>query len=82
MGESVHSPWLPLFHTGRPVMMHPHTGGCAPGSLAEIATIAWNRSLETTRAVALALGLIKSAWMARKCRAILYIEEYNVSEAV
>jgi len=71
MGDSVHSPWLPLFHTGRPVMMHPDTGGRAPSPLAQIATIAWNDSLETTRAVAVALGLIKSAWMARKCRSFL-----------
>ena len=50
-----------LFHTGRPVLMCPEPQGAAPKLLGRNVTVAWNGSLEATRAVALTLGLMNSA---------------------
>lgn len=47
-----------LFESGRPVLMAPPT---PPQSLGEVITIAWNRSSETARAVAMAMPLLKRA---------------------
>jgi nucleotide-binding universal stress UspA family protein len=47
-----------LFESGRPILMAPPT---PPQSLGEVITIAWNRSSETARAVALAMPLLKRA---------------------
>jgi nucleotide-binding universal stress UspA family protein len=50
-----------LFHTSRPVLMCPDAGDNPPQILAQSLTIAWNGSLEATRAVAMTLDLIKKA---------------------
>lgn len=50
-----------LFHTGRPVMMCPTINGSAPELLVQNITVAWNGSLEATRAVALTMDIIKAA---------------------
>lgn len=50
-----------LFHTGRPVMMCPSINGPAPELLVQNITVAWNGSLEATRAVALTMDIIKAA---------------------
>jgi nucleotide-binding universal stress UspA family protein len=47
-----------LFESGRPVLMAPPT---PPQSLGEVITIAWNRSSETARAVAMAMPILKQA---------------------
>ena len=49
-----------LFHTGRPVMMCPPTDA-PPATLGEHVSIAWNGSMEATRAVALARDVIDRA---------------------
>lgn len=48
-----------LFNTGRPVLMCPP--GEPPQTLGERIAIAWNGSIESTRAVALTIGLIEKA---------------------
>jgi nucleotide-binding universal stress UspA family protein len=47
-----------LFESGRPVLMAPPA---PPKTLGEAVTIAWNRSSETARAVAMAMPLLKRA---------------------
>ncbi len=47
-----------LFESGRPVLLVPET---APGTLGTTVVIAWNRSTETARAVALAMPLLAQA---------------------
>lgn len=47
-----------LFESGRPVLMAPPL---PPQKLGEVITIAWNRSSETARAVAMAMPLLKQA---------------------
>ncbi len=49
-----------LFSSGRPVMMCPDTGA-VPENLGDSIAIAWNGSLEASRAVALTMPLIESA---------------------
>lgn len=49
-----------LFNTGRPVMMCPPRESC-PETLCEHVTIAWNGSIEASRAVALANDIILGA---------------------
>ncbi len=49
-----------LFNTGRPVLMCPSTES-EPTSLGEKVTIAWDGSVESVRAVSLALDLLSSA---------------------
>lgn len=49
-----------LFRTGRPVLMCP-LGGAAEGAFCSRITVAWNGSLEASRAVALTLDLAASA---------------------
>ena len=49
-----------LFHTGRPVLMCPSTD-TPPTTLGDHVSIAWNGSMEATRAVALARDLIDRA---------------------
>lgn len=49
-----------LFHTGRPVMMCP-PAETAPSALGAHVTIAWNGSLEASRAVAAALPILEAA---------------------
>ena len=50
-----------LFHTARPVLMCPDTGGTEPKNINEHVALAWDGSLESTRAVALCLWIMKSA---------------------
>lgn len=50
-----------LFHTGRSVLMCPDADGTPPDSLGERVVIAWNGSLEATRAVAISSDLIRQA---------------------
>ncbi|HVV95277.1 MAG TPA: universal stress protein [Hyphomicrobiales bacterium] len=47
-----------LFESGRPILMAPPA---PPKTLGEVVTIAWNRSSETARAVAMAMPLLKRA---------------------
>ena len=49
-----------LFHTGTPVMMCPHAE-TPPKTLGDKITIAWNGSIEATRAVSLTMGIIAQA---------------------
>ncbi|MEO1066407.1 MAG: universal stress protein, partial [Pseudomonadota bacterium] len=49
-----------LFNTGRPVLMCPHRE-TVPETFADHVVIAWNGSLEATRAVAQTMALIKAA---------------------
>lgn len=49
-----------LYNTGRPVLMCPPKGNIAPGFGAHL-TVAWNGSLEASRAVAMTLDLAKAA---------------------
>ncbi len=49
-----------LFHVGRPVLMCPPTE-TPPKTLGATVAIAWNGSLEATRAAAMTLGLLKQA---------------------
>jgi nucleotide-binding universal stress UspA family protein len=49
-----------LFHTGRPVLMCPPKHS-VPADFSSHITIAWNGSLEASRAVATTLGLARSA---------------------
>ena len=49
-----------LFHTGRPVMMCPPSDG-VPDTLGENVTIAWNGSMESSRAVAMTHSLLLAA---------------------
>ncbi len=49
-----------LFNTGRPVMMCPHAD-VPPETLCERVAIAWNGSVEASRAVAMTLGLVERA---------------------
>ncbi|MGZ2255968.1 universal stress protein [Roseobacter sp. A03A-229] len=49
-----------LFQTGRPVLMCP-TGGTVPADFCDRIAVAWNGSLEASRAVALTLDLVASA---------------------
>lgn len=49
-----------LFHTGRPVMMCPHDD-MVPEDLGNTIAIAWNGSMEASRAVALSINLIEHA---------------------
>jgi nucleotide-binding universal stress UspA family protein len=48
-----------LYQTGRPVLMCPP--GPGPGTLGAHVAVAWNGSLEATRAAALGLGLLRGA---------------------
>jgi len=50
-----------LFNTGRPVMMCPEPSGSIPAVLGQNITIAWDGSLEASRAVAMCLWLIRAA---------------------
>jgi nucleotide-binding universal stress UspA family protein len=50
-----------LFHTGRSVLMCPETDGTPPDTLGQNVAIAWNGSLEGTRAVAISSDLIRQA---------------------
>lgn len=50
-----------LFHTGRPVMMCPEPSGALPEILGKNITIAWDGSLEASRAVAMCLWLVRAA---------------------
>ena len=56
-----------LFESGRPVLIAPPS---APVSLGEVVTIAWNRSAETARTVAMAMPLLERA----RRRVVLAIE--------
>ena len=49
-----------LFSTGRPVMMCPETKTAIPEILGQHIAIAWDGSVESSRAVAQTLGLLKS----------------------
>ncbi len=49
-----------LFSSGRPVMMCPHAEPM-PASIGDHVTIAWNGSLEATRAVGMSMALIRHA---------------------
>jgi nucleotide-binding universal stress UspA family protein len=62
-GDQPNHPRLPsveaaLFESGRPVLLAPPT---APATLGTTVVIAWNRSTETARAVALAMPLLAEA---------------------
>lgn len=50
-----------LFHTGRSVLMCPDANGNPPETLGQNIAIAWNGSLEGTRAVAISSDLIRQA---------------------
>lgn len=50
-----------LFHTGRSVLMCPESDGTPPDALGQNVAIAWNGSLEGTRAVAISSDLIRQA---------------------
>lgn len=50
-----------LFHTGRSVLMCPEVNGNPPDTLGQNIAIAWNGSLEATRAVAISSDLIRQA---------------------
>ncbi len=49
-----------LFSSGRPVMMCPDTGA-VPTTIGDHVAIAWNGSLEATRAVGMSMALIRNA---------------------
>jgi nucleotide-binding universal stress UspA family protein len=50
-----------LFHTGRSVLMCPEADGTPPDTLGQNIAIAWNGSLEGTRAIAISSDLIRQA---------------------
>ena len=66
IGREFGHPWVDwhvmaeaaLFESGRPIILAPETPG---GSLGENVVIAWNRSTETARTVALAMPLLAGA---------------------
>jgi nucleotide-binding universal stress UspA family protein len=60
-----------LFESGRPVLLAPPR---APATMADTIVIAWNQSIETTRATAFAMPVLKSA----KRVVVLTITEHKV----
>jgi nucleotide-binding universal stress UspA family protein len=60
-----------LFDSGRPILLAPPT---APATLGDTVVIAWNQSMETTRAVALAMPILRKA----KKTIVLTIPEHKV----
>ena len=60
-----------LFDSGRPILLAPPT---APGTLGETVVIAWNQSMETARATALSMPVLKKA----KKVIVLTIPEHKV----
>lgn len=50
-----------LFNTGRPVMMCPQADSLPPKTLGDKVALAWNGSIESSRAVALTIGILEQA---------------------